>query len=194
MNPGGGRTPDKPDITLTAPEPGDPISSFLNVRVADIAAFYSDAKSKGHNSLPNHLTARPRYGAIYAIPTDTSSRSPGHRHAPRRFCRPPLPRTGNPPATVTCSPSTAQAANGDERARREPAAGSDRAHVSPACLRSSTCRFRLRPCPNGRLRGFLTPATSASRFSLVEIPAGRGAPQARRLRRQRASVGRGRKS
>ena len=75
MNPGGGRTPDKPDITLTAPEPGDPISSFLNVRVADIAAFYSDAKSKGHNSLPNHLTARPRYGAIYAIPTDTSSRS-----------------------------------------------------------------------------------------------------------------------
>ena len=47
MNPGGGPIPDKPDITLTAPEPGDPISSFLNVRVADIAAFYSDAKSKG---------------------------------------------------------------------------------------------------------------------------------------------------
>jgi len=47
MNPGGGPTPDKPDITLAPPEPGDPISSFLNVRVADIAAFYSDAKSKG---------------------------------------------------------------------------------------------------------------------------------------------------
>jgi len=47
MNPGGGPTPDKPDITLTVPEPGDPIWSFLNVRVADIVAFYSDAKSKG---------------------------------------------------------------------------------------------------------------------------------------------------
>ncbi|UGT55936.1 VOC family protein [Nocardia asteroides] len=47
MNPGGGPTPDKPDITLTPPEPGDPISSFLNVRVADIAAFYADAKAKG---------------------------------------------------------------------------------------------------------------------------------------------------
>ena len=46
MNPGGGPTPDKPD-TILPPEPGDPISSFLNVRVADIAAFYSDAKSKG---------------------------------------------------------------------------------------------------------------------------------------------------
>jgi hypothetical protein len=28
MNPGGGPTPDKPDTTLTAPEPGGPISSF----------------------------------------------------------------------------------------------------------------------------------------------------------------------
>ncbi|MFQ6392544.1 VOC family protein [Nocardia sp. KC 131] len=47
MNPGGGPTPDKPDIILAPHKPGDPISSFLNVRVADIAAFYSDAKSKG---------------------------------------------------------------------------------------------------------------------------------------------------
>jgi hypothetical protein len=46
MNPGGGPTPDKPDIILTAPEPGDPVSSFLNVRVADIAKFYAAAKSK----------------------------------------------------------------------------------------------------------------------------------------------------
>jgi len=47
MNPGGGPTPDKPDVTLTAPEPGDPVSAFLNVRVADIAAFYADAVAKG---------------------------------------------------------------------------------------------------------------------------------------------------
>jgi catechol 2,3-dioxygenase-like lactoylglutathione lyase family enzyme len=47
LNPGGGPTPDKPDVTLTAPEPGDPLSAFLNVRVADIAAFYGDARAKG---------------------------------------------------------------------------------------------------------------------------------------------------
>ncbi|MEV4266725.1 VOC family protein [Kribbella sp. NPDC049584] len=47
MNPGGGPTSDKPDVTLTAPEPGDPVSAFLNVRVADIDAFYADAVAKG---------------------------------------------------------------------------------------------------------------------------------------------------
>ncbi|HEX5494002.1 MAG TPA: VOC family protein [Mycobacteriales bacterium] len=47
MNPGGGPTPDKPDIRLGAPEPGDPVSSFLNVRVADIATFYAEATTNG---------------------------------------------------------------------------------------------------------------------------------------------------
>ncbi|VFA99082.1 VOC family protein [Nocardia cyriacigeorgica] len=47
MNPGGGPTPDKPDITLTPPEPGDPVSAFLNVRVADIAEFHAAATAKG---------------------------------------------------------------------------------------------------------------------------------------------------
>jgi len=55
MNPGGGPTPDKPDVILAPPEPGDPISSFLNVRVADIASFYSDAKSKGAHFLTEPL-------------------------------------------------------------------------------------------------------------------------------------------
>ncbi|WP_330251044.1 VOC family protein [Nocardia sp. NBC_00565] len=55
MNPGGGPTPDKPDVILAPPEPGDPISSFLNVRVADIAAFYSDAKAKGAQFLTEPL-------------------------------------------------------------------------------------------------------------------------------------------
>ena len=55
MNPGGGPTPDKPDIVLAPPEPEDPISSFLNVRVADIAAFYSAAKGKGAQFLTEPL-------------------------------------------------------------------------------------------------------------------------------------------
>jgi catechol 2,3-dioxygenase-like lactoylglutathione lyase family enzyme len=55
MNPGGGPTPDKPDITLTPPEPGDPVSAFLNIRVADIAAFYADARAKGAHFLTEPL-------------------------------------------------------------------------------------------------------------------------------------------
>ncbi|MGH3692643.1 MAG: VOC family protein [Pseudonocardiaceae bacterium] len=55
MNPGGGPTPDKPTITLAPPEPGDPVSAFLNVRVADIAAFYADARVKGARFLTEPL-------------------------------------------------------------------------------------------------------------------------------------------
>ena len=55
MNPGGGPTPDKPDIILRPPQPGDPVSAFLNVRVADIAAFYTDARAKGAQFLTEPL-------------------------------------------------------------------------------------------------------------------------------------------
>ncbi|MET9493103.1 VOC family protein [Nocardia sp. NPDC006630] len=55
MNPGGGPTPDKPEVTLTPPRPGDPVSSFLNVRVADIAAFYAAAQVKGARFLTEPL-------------------------------------------------------------------------------------------------------------------------------------------
>ncbi|MDX2647809.1 VOC family protein [Streptomyces sp. PA03-1a] len=47
MNPGGGPTPDKPDVTLEAPHTGDRVSGFLNVRVADLAAFHAHAVSQG---------------------------------------------------------------------------------------------------------------------------------------------------
>jgi catechol 2,3-dioxygenase-like lactoylglutathione lyase family enzyme len=47
MNPGGGPTPDKPSVTLEAPENLDVVSAFLNVRVADIATFYAEARGKG---------------------------------------------------------------------------------------------------------------------------------------------------
>ena len=55
MNPGGGPTPDKPDVTLAPPEPGNPVSAFLNVRVADIASFYADALAKGAQFLTEPL-------------------------------------------------------------------------------------------------------------------------------------------
>jgi catechol 2,3-dioxygenase-like lactoylglutathione lyase family enzyme len=47
MNPGGPPTPDKPDISVVNYEPGDTISSFMNLRVADIQACYEHWSSKG---------------------------------------------------------------------------------------------------------------------------------------------------
>jgi catechol 2,3-dioxygenase-like lactoylglutathione lyase family enzyme len=47
MNPGGGPTADKPDISVVDYEPGNTISSFMNLRVADIQACYEQWSSKG---------------------------------------------------------------------------------------------------------------------------------------------------
>jgi catechol 2,3-dioxygenase-like lactoylglutathione lyase family enzyme len=43
---GGGPTPDKPSVTLRLPDP-DSVSSFLNIRVADIQASYKLWRSRG---------------------------------------------------------------------------------------------------------------------------------------------------
>ena len=51
MNPGGGPTPDKPDVILEPPQNGDRASCFLNVRVADMAAFYAHAVANGAHFL-----------------------------------------------------------------------------------------------------------------------------------------------
>ncbi|WP_406260248.1 VOC family protein [Actinacidiphila glaucinigra] len=55
MNPGGGPTPDKPDVTLEVPQVTDRVSGFLNVRVADIAAFHANAVAKGARFLTEPL-------------------------------------------------------------------------------------------------------------------------------------------
>ncbi len=47
MNPGGGPTPDKPGVTLHAPEEPDDVSSFLNLRVADIEKCHREWSAKG---------------------------------------------------------------------------------------------------------------------------------------------------
>ena len=46
VNVGGGPTPDKPSVTLSAPH-GDAFSSFMNLRVADIQACYDLWRSRG---------------------------------------------------------------------------------------------------------------------------------------------------
>jgi catechol 2,3-dioxygenase-like lactoylglutathione lyase family enzyme len=47
INVGGGPTDDKPTVTLEAPRHPDLISSFLNIRVADIKAIYTDWSARG---------------------------------------------------------------------------------------------------------------------------------------------------
>jgi predicted enzyme related to lactoylglutathione lyase len=47
VNVGGGPTPDKPSVTLQVPADPDSVSSFMNIRVADIQACYALWRSRG---------------------------------------------------------------------------------------------------------------------------------------------------
>jgi predicted enzyme related to lactoylglutathione lyase len=47
INLGGGPTDDKPTVTLEAPPDPDRVSSFLNIRVADIQAVYAEWSARG---------------------------------------------------------------------------------------------------------------------------------------------------
>ena len=47
VNVGGGPTPDKPSVTLSVPADPDSVSSFMNIRVADIRACYKLWRSRG---------------------------------------------------------------------------------------------------------------------------------------------------
>jgi catechol 2,3-dioxygenase-like lactoylglutathione lyase family enzyme len=47
INTGGGPTEDKPTITLQAPSDPERVSSFLNIRVADIHAVYQHWSTRG---------------------------------------------------------------------------------------------------------------------------------------------------
>ena len=47
INLGGGPTDDKPTVTVAPPSDPDQVSSFLNIRVADIAARYEEWSARG---------------------------------------------------------------------------------------------------------------------------------------------------
>jgi catechol 2,3-dioxygenase-like lactoylglutathione lyase family enzyme len=51
LNVGGGPTDDKPTVTLQPPQDPDRVSSFLNLRVADIQALYQEWSQKGAHFL-----------------------------------------------------------------------------------------------------------------------------------------------
>jgi len=56
INVGGGPTDDKPTVTLETPPDPDRVSSFLNIRVADIRAVYTEWSARGAQFLtpPKH--------------------------------------------------------------------------------------------------------------------------------------------
>ena len=47
LNAGGGPTEDKPEVYLSTPSDPNQVSSFMNIRVADIQARYEEWSSKG---------------------------------------------------------------------------------------------------------------------------------------------------
>ena len=47
LNVGGGPTDDKPNVILRTPQNPNEVSSFLNIRVADIWALYEEWRSRG---------------------------------------------------------------------------------------------------------------------------------------------------
>src|ERR1700683_1108714 len=61
VNVGGGPTPDKPAVTLSVLADPDKISSFMNIRVADIRACYELWKSRGAEFITEPI---PKYGEI----------------------------------------------------------------------------------------------------------------------------------
>jgi catechol 2,3-dioxygenase-like lactoylglutathione lyase family enzyme len=56
---GGGPTPDKPTVTLSVPPDPDAVSSFMNIRVADIHACYELWRSRGAVFITE---PKPKYG------------------------------------------------------------------------------------------------------------------------------------
>ena len=76
INAGGPPTDDKPTVTLEPPRDPDHVSSFLNIRVADIHAVYQQWRDRGAQFLTHRRpTGARNCAATYAIQTATSSRS-----------------------------------------------------------------------------------------------------------------------
>jgi catechol 2,3-dioxygenase-like lactoylglutathione lyase family enzyme len=59
INEGGGPTPDKPNVTVTPPSDSTEISSFLNIRVADVQACYEEWSAKGAEFLTAPIDRGP---------------------------------------------------------------------------------------------------------------------------------------
>jgi catechol 2,3-dioxygenase-like lactoylglutathione lyase family enzyme len=59
INTGGGPTEDKPTVTLDVPSDADRVSSFLNIRVADIHEIYQQWSARGATFLTTPIDRGP---------------------------------------------------------------------------------------------------------------------------------------
>jgi hypothetical protein len=75
INVGGGPTEDKPTVTLEPPADRDHVSSFLNIRVADIHSVYETWRAPGAEFLTHPPTGITNSAATCVTPTVTSSKS-----------------------------------------------------------------------------------------------------------------------
>ena len=71
INVGGGPTDDKPTVTLETTAGSRSVSSFLNIRVADIQAVYDEWSAHGAEFLTRPSTAAARSAATCATRTAT---------------------------------------------------------------------------------------------------------------------------
>ena len=147
INIGGPPTDDKPTVTLEPPHDPDHISSFLNIRVADIHAVYEQWSARGAR-VP-HPTHRPGSGAplLHARP-----RRPPHRSWPNDQ-DPNAGRSELRPAQTSCTirPLNMRRAP-DTRGHDAPAStGGARARTRVSTARIAS-RIRARGRPVGRSR------------------------------------------
>jgi catechol 2,3-dioxygenase-like lactoylglutathione lyase family enzyme len=85
INVGGGPTDDKPTVTLQAPRDPDHVSSFLNIRVADIQAIYEKWTDRGAEFLTPPIDRGPEIRCYIRDPD-------GHLIEVGQTTRPPTQR------------------------------------------------------------------------------------------------------
>jgi catechol 2,3-dioxygenase-like lactoylglutathione lyase family enzyme len=89
INVGGGPTDDKPNVTLETPRDPDRASSFLNIRVADIEAVYSEWSARGAHFLTPPIERETEIRCYirdpdgHLIEVGQSKSQPGSGHATR---------------------------------------------------------------------------------------------------------------
>ena len=67
INVGGGPTDDKPAVTLETPRDPSRVSSFLNIRVKDIAAVHAEWSARGAHFLTppkRYVSSQMRHGVL----------------------------------------------------------------------------------------------------------------------------------
>jgi predicted enzyme related to lactoylglutathione lyase len=82
VNVGGGPTPDKPSVTLSVPANPDLVSSFMNIRVADIRACYELWRSRGAEFItepksPSTAKRAATFAILMAIVIEVGQSNPG---------------------------------------------------------------------------------------------------------------------